>query len=103
MSRAGGADRLLEPTATLRFFTIRKPDGSMQTCMDACEICGDQGYYEEAGAVTCRNCSAPSNLPTLGQTGGCNPITVVSRVEGDRRLVDAASIQAQRITAKGTR
>ena len=71
--------------------------------MDACEICGDQGYYEEAGAVTCRNCSAPINLPTLGQTGGCNPIPVRSQVEGDKLLVDASSIYAQRITAKGTR
>ena len=87
----------------LRFFVIRKPDGTMQACMDACEICGDQGYYEEAGAVTCRNCSAPINLPTLGQTGGCNPIPVTSRIDGDHLLVDAASIRAQRIAAKGTR
>lgn len=87
----------------LRFFTIRKPDGTVQACMDACEICGDQGYYEEAGAVTCRNCAAPINLPSLGQTGGCNPIPVRSRVEGERLLVDAASIYEQRIAAKGTR
>jgi high-affinity iron transporter len=87
----------------LRFFTIRKPDGTVQACMDACEICGDQGYYEEAGAVTCRNCSAPINLPSLGQTGGCNPIPVRSRVEGERLLVDAASVYAQRVVMKGTR
>lgn len=87
----------------LRFFAIRKPDGTMQVCMDACEICGDQGYYEEAAAVTCRNCSAPINLPTLGSTGGCNPIPVRSRTDGDRLVVDAASIYAQRITAKGKR
>ncbi len=93
----------VQPDARLRFFTIRKPDGSMQACMDACEICGDQGYYEEAGAVTCRNCAAPINLPTLGQTGGCNPIPVVSRVDGDRLLVDVASIHAQRITSRGSR
>lgn len=92
-----------EAGAELRFFAIRKPDGSMQTCMDACEICGDQGYYEENAGVTCRNCSAPINLPTLGQTGGCNPIPVRSRVDGDRLLVDAASVYAQRVTAKGKR
>jgi FTR1 family protein len=89
------------PGARLRFFAIRKPDGAIQACMDACEICGDQGYYEEAGSVTCRNCSAPIVLPTLGQTGGCNPIPVASRVEGDRLIVDAASIYAQRILQKG--
>ncbi|MGH7725527.1 MAG: Fe-S-containing protein [Candidatus Eiseniibacteriota bacterium] len=91
------------PGARLRFFAIRKPDGAIQACMDACEICGDQGYYEEAGAVTCRNCSAPIVLTTLGQAGGCNPIPVASRVEGDRLVVDPASIYAQRILQKGKR
>jgi high-affinity iron transporter len=91
------------PGATLRFFAIEKPDGSMQACMDACEICGDLGYYQDMAGLNCRNCGAPINLPTLGQTGGCNPIPVVSRVEGDRLLVDASSVYAQRILSKGKR
>jgi high-affinity iron transporter len=91
------------PGAALRFFAIEKPDGSMQACMDACEICGDLGYYQDMAGLNCRNCGAPINLPTLGQTGGCNPIPVVSRVEGDRLLVDASSVYAQRILSKGKR
>ncbi len=91
------------PDARLRFFAIRKPDGTIQACMDACEICGDQGYYEEVGSVTCRNCAAPIVLSTLGQTGGCNPIPVVSRVEGDRLVVEAASIYSKRTLIKGRR
>jgi FTR1 family protein len=89
--------------ATLRFFAIKKPDGAIQACMDACEICGDLGYYQDASGLNCRNCGAPINLPTLGQTGGCNPIPVISRVQGDRLEVDAASIYAQRVIAKGKR
>ena len=88
---------------TLRFFAIRKPDGSLQACMDACEICGDLGYYQDTKGLNCRNCGAPINLPTLGQPGGCNPIPVVSKISGDRLLVDAASIYDQRVIAKGKR
>jgi FTR1 family protein len=89
--------------AMLRFFAIEKPDGSLQACMDACEICGDLGYYQDLAGLNCRNCGAPINLPTLGQTGGCNPIPVVSKVEGDHLLVDAASVYDKRILAKGKR
>lgn len=91
------------PGAMLRFFAIQKPDGRVQACMDACEICGDLGYYQDAGGLNCRNCGAPINLPTLGQTGGCNPIPVVSKVVGDRLVVDATSIYGQRVLAKGKR
>jgi uncharacterized membrane protein len=85
----------------LRFFTIKKPDGAMQACMDACEICGDLGYYQDTNGLNCRNCGAPINLPTLGQTGGCNPIPVSSKVVGDQLQVDAASIYDKRVIAKG--
>src|SRR4029079_18102626 len=53
--------------AVLRFFAIKKPDGAIQACMDACEICGDLGYYQDTSGLNCRNCGAPINLPTLGQ------------------------------------
>jgi FTR1 family protein len=91
------------PGAKLRFFAIKKPDGALQACMDACEICGDLGYYQDAEGVTCRNCSAPINLTTLGQTGGCNPIPLVARRDGASFDVDAASIYAKRTLAKGKR
>ena len=89
--------------ASLRFVAIKKPDGTIQACMDACEICGDLGYYQDTNGLNCRNCGAPINLPTLGQTGGCNPIPVTSRTEGDMLKVDAASIYDKRIIAKGKR
>jgi uncharacterized membrane protein len=89
------------PASALRFFVIQKPDGALQACMDACEICGDLGYYQDGAGVTCRNCSAPINLTTLGETGGCNPIPIASRREGASLVVDASSIYAQRVVAKG--
>ncbi len=89
--------------ATLRFFVMKEPDGTLQACMDACEICGDMGYYQDSNGLNCRNCGAPINAVSLGQTGGCNPIPVRAKVAGDHLAVDASSIYAQRIAAKGKR
>ena len=91
------------PGTWLRFFAIQKPDGRVQACMDACEICGDLGYYQDAAGLNCRNCGAPINLPTLGQTGGCNPIPVASKIAGDTLVIDAASVYDKRLLARGKR
>ena len=61
-------------------------------CFNACNICGDKGYYMEGGGMTCRNCTAPVNLATLGQTGGCNPIPLASRVQGDSLVISEPAL-----------
>ena len=76
----------------VRFFAIKRPAGDYVTCFDACEICGDKGYYEEAGGMTCRNCTAPINLATLGRTGGCNPVPLASSVEGANLVIHQADL-----------
>jgi len=76
----------------VRFFAIKRPAGDYVTCFDACEICGDKGYYEEAGGMTCRNCTAPINLATLGRTGGCNPVPLASSVEGANLVIRQAEL-----------
>jgi len=76
----------------VRFFAIKRPAGDYVTCFDACEICGDKGYYEEAGGMTCRNCTAPINLATLGRTGGCNPVPLASALEGANLVIRQAEL-----------
>jgi len=58
---------------TVRFFALQVGD-EVRTCADACEICGDKGYYERGPELICRNCTAPIVRTSLGRTGGCNPI-----------------------------
>ena len=48
------------------------------TALDACEICGSQGYVQESPAIICLNCSADINPGTIGESGGCNPIQLHS-------------------------
>ena len=78
---------------SLRFFGVRV-NGEIRTCFDACEICGDKGYFQDAGAVVCRNCTSPIVLASLGQTGGCNPIPLPHTLEGGRCVVRERDLAA---------
>ena len=77
---------------SVRFIVIRRPDQSLATAFDACQICGNQGYYQKGPNVICKNCSSAIFVPSIGAPGGCNPIPVESHVEGDRLVIPAAKL-----------
>ena len=79
--------------ATRRFFAI-EVGGEVRTCLDACEICGDRGYFEDRGTMVCRNCTSPIATATLGRTGGCNPIPVPHQIDAGRIRIRAADLAA---------
>ena len=66
----------------MRFIIIKKPNSSAYGVgLDACEICGQTGYYERDGQVVCKLCDVVMNINTIGFKGGCNPIPVEYKVE----------------------
>ncbi len=77
----------------IRFIVIEKPDRTLATAFDACEICGTQGFYQKGSQLICRNCSSEIVTSTVGTRGGCNPIPLKSRVEGDTLIIDAAALE----------
>lgn len=60
----------------MRFIVIKKNANAFGTGLDACEICGDTGYYEDDGKVICKDCGVMMNIQTIGFAGGCNPIPI---------------------------
>jgi high-affinity iron transporter len=76
---------------TVRFMIIKKPDG-WGTTLDACRICGAEGYRQDGQNVICRHCGSAIYIPTIGQAGGCNPIGVPSRVEGTDLVMDISAL-----------
>ena len=76
---------------TARFIVLRVGE-RYATALDACAICGSQGYYERGGAIFCRNCTAAIYGPSIGMTGGCNPIPLESSVESDELVIQAAEM-----------
>jgi uncharacterized membrane protein len=78
----------------IRFWLYQKPDGTIATVFDACEICGAVGFYKGTNGVICKNCAAPINPQSVGMAGGCNPIPLKAEVTADEILVKEADIAA---------
>ncbi len=78
--------------AAIRFLAIRKRNGSYSAALDACQICGPSGYHQEGPNVICRNCGAAIYIPSIGETGGCNPIGLPSRVDAGDLVIDLQTL-----------
>jgi high-affinity iron transporter len=76
---------------SLRFMIIKKPAG-WGTALDACRICGAEGYRQDGQNVICRHCGSAIYVPTVGEAGGCNPIGVPSRVDGTDLVLDTTAL-----------
>ena len=77
----------------MRFFAIHV-NGQVRACFDACEICGDIGYFEDGANAVCRNCTSPIVLASLGRTGGCNPIPLAHAESLGTIVFRAADLRA---------
>jgi FTR1 family protein len=76
---------------SIRFMVIKKPNG-YGTALDACLICGADGYHQDGQNVICRRCASAIYIPSIGQKGGCNPIGFPSQVQGDNIVIDVSAI-----------
>jgi high-affinity iron transporter len=75
----------------LRFLVIKKPNG-FGTALDACRICGAEGYRQNGQNVVCRHCGSAIYVPSIGDQGGCNPIGVASLIDGGDLVIDVSSL-----------
>ncbi len=80
--------------ADVRFFLMKRADGSLASAFDACGICPAKGYYQAGDQLMCRNCDAPINLETVGEPGGCNPIPLDVTIDGESALIYLANLTA---------
>src|SRR5579863_379619 len=75
----------------MRFLIIKKPNG-FGVALDACRICGAEGYRQDGQNVVCRHCGSAIYVPSIGDQGGCNPIAVGSHADGGDLLVDVSAL-----------
>ena len=78
-------------TQDFRFLVIKKPQG-WGVALDACRICGAEGYRQDGQNVVCRHCGSAIYVPTIGEAGGCNPVGLPFQVEGSDIVVNVSSI-----------
>jgi uncharacterized membrane protein len=79
---------------TLRFFVIKIDHNKLGVAFDACENCGDQGYYQEGTMIFCFNCVAEINPSTIGIGGGCNPIPLTYKMQNDTLHLSVDDLRA---------
>jgi high-affinity iron transporter len=79
----------------VRFLLYRKPDNKIASVFDACQICGGIGFYKGATGLICKNCAAPINPQSVGQSGGCNPIPLQSTQDGDSVVISITDLAQQ--------
>lgn len=80
--------------AKVRLIAILDDTDSVRVGLDACEICGNKGYYQDGKNVICRNCAAAIYIPTIGLVGGCNPVYLNFVVEGGALTFSESSLAA---------
>ena len=86
----------------IRFIVIKKPNSSSYGIgLDACDICGETGYYEKDGQVVCKLCDVVMNINTIGFKGGCNPIVIDYRIENGTIYVPIAGLLEHESEFKG--
>jgi len=78
----------------VRILAILDGSDTVRAALDACMICGAQGYYQDGGNVICRNCAAAINVPTIAMPGGCNPVHINYRVEGGAVVFSEGALAA---------
>ena len=76
---------------SFRFMIIKKPNG-YGTALDACRICGAEGYRQDGQNVICRHCASAIYVPSIGEQGGCNPIGVPSHIDGGDLVLNISSL-----------
>jgi FTR1 family protein len=87
---------------SVRFIVIQRANKSLAVALDACAICGTQGYLQKGQQVICRNCSSEIVLDTIGTPGGCNPIPLASHIDGSTLVIDENALEGgKRVFAKG--
>ncbi|MDO4619020.1 MAG: DUF2318 domain-containing protein [Lachnospiraceae bacterium] len=76
-----------ENNIAVRWIVVKKPGSAAYGVgLDACDVCGDAGYYERGDQVVCKRCDVVMNIQTIGFKGGCNPIPLSYTVKDGQMI-----------------
>lgn len=79
----------------IRFIIVQKRGTNLGVGFDACEVCGDAGYYERKNEIVCSRCDVVMNKSTIGLKGGCNPIPLASRIEDGQVIIRTSDVNKE--------
>ncbi len=82
---------------TVRFFAMKSSDGVYRAALDACDVCfaAKKGYRQQGDDMVCNNCGNHFHSAQVNEVhGGCNPVGLERKVDGDRLNVSAKELEA---------
>lgn len=79
----------------IRFIIVQKNGMNFGVGFDACDVCGNAGYYERKSDVICNRCDVVMNKNTIGLKGGCNPVPLASRIENGGIVVRTEDLEKE--------
>ena len=79
----------------VRFFLLNRFTDKFApvAVFDACSICGDMGYIKKGDELICIACNVRIFLPSVGKLGGCNPIPLDYKLEGQNIVIALKTIE----------
>ncbi|MDR2140894.1 MAG: Fe-S-containing protein [Deltaproteobacteria bacterium] len=87
---------LTQSGTQVRFLVIRKSDTAYGVGLDACDICGQTGYYQRGDQVICKLCDVVMNKVTIGFPGGCNPVPLDFQVREGKIIIETRNLEKER-------
>ncbi|MDR2639433.1 MAG: Fe-S-containing protein [Helicobacteraceae bacterium] len=84
-----------EGGAEVRFLVIKKDRGGYGVGLDACDICGIAGYYEQKNMVICSRCGVGINKATIGFRGGCNPVPFAYEITNSTLRILVTTLESE--------
>jgi uncharacterized membrane protein len=82
---------------SVSFFAMRSSDGVYRAALNACDVCfaGKQGYRQEGDDMVCNKCGNHFHSAQINEvSGGCNPVGLKRKVEGDSLRVSKRELEA---------
>jgi uncharacterized membrane protein len=85
-----------ESGTIVRFIVVRKTASAYGVGLDACDICGQTGYYQRGDQVICKLCDVVMNKSTIGFPGGCNPVPLDFTIESGGIVIDPQNLEREK-------
>ncbi len=81
----------------LYYFALKSSDSAYRAAFDACDVCfrANRGYRQESDLMVCNQCGQAFPSVKINEVkGGCNPVPLSRKVEGQFLVIQKADLAA---------